>query len=68
MRREIVRSARLRKAASDREAYGAAVLKSFDDFEHADKLAFLERKAEVERAGREHMLAQIDAALTKAIL
>ena len=53
MRREIIRSARKQKAAAESEANNALILQTFDDFEHADKRAFLERKADVERAGRE---------------
>lgn len=43
------------KKKVERERYNALVLKTFADMAHADKRAFLEKKAEVERAGRERL-------------
>jgi len=39
----------------EKERYAALVLKTFNDFEHEDRREFLERRAEVERSGRERI-------------
>jgi hypothetical protein len=43
------------KAERERKCYAALVLQKFSDMEHADKRAFLDRKAEVEIAARERL-------------
>lgn len=39
----------------DRRRYADLVLKTYDDFEHADKREFLDRKAEVQIKARERL-------------
>ena len=39
----------------ERQEYAALVLKAWDDLEHQDKREFLERRSDVERAGRERL-------------
>lgn len=43
------------KKEREREKYNALVMQAFKSMEHADKRAFLEKKAEVERVGRESL-------------
>ncbi|WP_185973500.1 hypothetical protein [Mesorhizobium sp. WSM4303] len=43
------------KEQAARKKYAALVLSKFDDFEHADKREFLQRKAEVENASRQRL-------------
>jgi hypothetical protein len=43
------------KAERDRKRYAALVMKAWDDQEHAEKRAFLDRKAEVQIAARERL-------------
>jgi hypothetical protein len=43
------------KEQAKRKKYAALVLSKFDDFEHADKREFLERKAAAENASRQKL-------------
>jgi len=41
------------RANKKKRDYAALVMRVFDDFEHEDRRAFLERRAEVERKARQ---------------
>jgi len=41
-----------RRAEKRRREYARLVLDAYDDFEHADRRTFLDRKAELEREAR----------------
>jgi hypothetical protein len=43
------------KKEQERKRYAALVLKTFDEFEHADKREVLDRKAEVQIKARERL-------------
>lgn len=43
------------KEQAKRKKYAALVLSKFDDFEHADKREFLDRKAAIENASRQKL-------------
>lgn len=43
------------KKNKERQKYNALVMQTFKDMEHADRRAFLEKKAEIEHAGRERL-------------
>jgi len=43
------------KKQIERRNYAALVLGAYDDFEHADKREFLERKAAAENASRQRL-------------
>lgn len=39
----------------ERDEYRRLVMRGFDDLEHQERRTFLERKAEIERKGRERL-------------
>lgn len=43
------------KKKREREAYNRLVLQKFDEFEHADKREFLDKKSEIQIKARERL-------------
>jgi len=54
-RDEKVVSLKQAKEQAERRKYAALVLKTYDDFEHADRREFLDRKAAIENASRQKL-------------